>query len=124
MKSGWIEHKGKKIFMARYNDFNKIEQLEDGEILFVTQTLIKEPEKSVLLLVDVRNSPGTPRRVDSLKDSALKLKNIIRKTAIVGVLGIKKILLNAVITFSGMELHSFEDIEAAKEWLVSEQKGN
>ena len=39
--------------------------------------------------------------------------------AIIGVTGIQKILARAVARFSGEELVLFDDIDEAKDWLVS-----
>ncbi|MFH1460258.1 MAG: hypothetical protein ABIG64_07830 [Candidatus Omnitrophota bacterium] len=120
MKSGWIEHKNKKIFFAQFCEFDRDEDAVIAEINFSKKSVYNFPEKSALLLVDVHGTAGTIRVVECLKDTALSVKKIFKKTAVIGVDGFKKVLLRGIVRFSGMEINSFEDIEAAKEWLIQD----
>jgi hypothetical protein len=43
----------------------------------------------------------------------------VKAAAIVGVEGVKKIILNAVMLFSKRKFHTFDNIESAKNWLVA-----
>ncbi|MFH1460260.1 MAG: STAS/SEC14 domain-containing protein [Candidatus Omnitrophota bacterium] len=120
MKSGWIEYKEKRIWFAQYNDLGRDVQAFEREVLLVTQIMIKEPEQSILLLIDYRGTGGSMKFFEVLKDSALKVKKFTKKSAVVGVEGIKRVLLKSIIRFSALDVKIFDDLEAAKEWLVQD----
>lgn len=118
MKSKWIDHQGKKILCADYTNFGINFKALKGEADYVAEILENEPEKSVLLLVDVRNTSGISENTDYLSKLAMRVKGHVAKTAVVGVEGYRKIFLRAVTSVSGMQLTPVDDIEEAKNWLV------
>ena len=121
MKSQWIVYKDRKLLFADYANFNIDHESLKTEVDFITDILIKEPEKSILLLVDVRETAGIPEITDCLKKSALRVKNHVLKTAVVGVEGYRRFLLKAVAAFSGMQLTPIDDLEEVKDWLVEDK---
>lgn len=120
MKSKWIEHKGKKIFFADYSGFNDFETFK-AEVDYATSQTLKEPENSVLLLVNVSETIGQPEMVDYIKESAELDKDRMKKTAVVGVSGYRKIFLRVVVRLTRISVEPFNDIEEAKDWLVKDK---
>ncbi len=118
MKSKWIQHKGQDIFFADYSNFTGQYDLLKAEIGFVTSIVVGRPKDSVPLLVDVRNTPGTPENVDLLKASAVACKPHVPKTAVVGVTGYRRMIMRTISKLSGMPLMSFDALDEAKDWLV------
>ena len=118
MKSKWIDHQGKKILYADYADFGTDSEALKLEVDYITDILLSKPDKSVLLLVDVRETAGISENTDCLTKSALKVKGHVAKTAVVGVEGYRRIFLRAVASVSGMQLTPVDDMEDAKAWLV------
>jgi hypothetical protein len=118
MKSEWILFNGKRIFFAHYEDFAGRYDALRAEIDFVTSNLVREPKNSTLLLVDVRDTPGTPENVDLLKASALAVKPHVVKTGVVGVSGYRRMIMRTISTLTGMPLMAFDTLEEAKEWLA------
>jgi hypothetical protein len=118
MKSKWITHKGRKIFFADYSNFSGQYDLLKAEIDHVTAIVLGEPKNSVALLVDVRETPGTPENVDLLKTSALACKPHVPKTGVVGVTGYRRMIMRTISKLSGMPLMAFETPDEAKDWLV------
>jgi hypothetical protein len=119
MKSKCIDHKGVKIILADYSGCGgELERLK-SEVEYACELTIREPLNSVLSLVDVSGTSGTPEIMDLLKTAAAKTKPHVRKMAVVGVLGYKKILLRAVIAFSGQTIQPCDTIEEAKHWLAT-----
>jgi hypothetical protein len=43
----------------------------------------------------------------------------VHKTAILGITGARRALLDIVVRFSGMQVVPFDDVQKAKDWLVS-----
>lgn len=119
MKSGWIDYSGKKIFFADYSHFTDFEAFK-AEVDAVTGITIKEPKKSVLLLVDVTDTIGESEMVNYLKESAGADDENMKKVAVVGVSGYRRIFLRAVIQFTSLDVKTFDTLDAAKDWLVQE----
>ena len=84
----------------------------------IDDILLNEPTKSVLLLVDVRETAGISENTDILSKSVLKVKGHVARTAVVGVEGYRRIILRAVAAVSGMALTPVDDMEEAKAWLT------
>ncbi|HEY0142297.1 MAG TPA: hypothetical protein VGF48_15470 [Thermoanaerobaculia bacterium] len=123
MKSEWIEHAGHRII---YCDFRNFARDVDALRIEVTETddeITRQPPMSVLALIDVRGTTTSLEAVDVFKRSAARSKGFIIRQAVVGVAGIQKILAQAVARFSSEELHLFDTVEAAKEWLVKGHDG-
>lgn len=76
--------------------------------------------RDLLELVDVTGSYAEPESIILLSDSAKATTPYLKKSAIVGVAGVKKVLLNFIKKISGMNIEPKESLEEAKEWLVEE----
>jgi hypothetical protein len=119
MKSQWLDHKGTRILLADYSRFGADLAGLHAEVEYAVELTIKEPKDSVLSLVDVSGTSGTPEIVDYIKSAAAKTKPYVRKMAVVGIQGYRKILLRAVIAFSGQAIHPCDTIEEARQWLAA-----
>lgn len=120
MKSKWIEYKGKSIFYQDYsnlffNDKSVIEELEQ-----VQTVVLSQPENSLLVLSDFSNTEVTMNLMPILNESSSKTKNHVRKTAVLGVTGIKRTLGDLLTRITGQSLMYFNDETEAKEWLVQD----
>jgi len=120
MKSKWITYKGKKVFYCDYSNFQGDLQALRAENEAVDAIFCRQPEASVLSLSDVRNTIASAEMVELFKKSAGRTKPYAQKQAVVGISGIKRILADAVARFSGQAMSYFDDVESAKNWLVSE----
>jgi hypothetical protein len=117
MGAEWIEHKGKKILYIKYGGL-KPEQMLDL-ILQATQMIVDAKSDQVLSLTDVTGCYVSKEFVElSKKQSKISLP-LTKKAAIVGVTGLKKILLEAVNKFSPKSRVPFETLEEARDWLVN-----
>jgi hypothetical protein len=119
MKSGWKEHKGKRYFFCDYSGFGLDFQSLKTEVNAVDDFISQEPENSVITLIDFRNTVGSVEAVDLFKQGASRTRKNIRKNAILGISGVRTILLDAVTRLTGQVAQTFEDEEKAKDWLVS-----
>lgn len=120
MKSKWITYKGVKIMLTDYSDFKNDTQALQMENDAADAVICQQLEGSVLCLVDIRETVGSSDAVAIMKNSAKRTKPYIRKMAVVGVTGVKRILADAVIRFSGRDLLMFDDLQSAQEWLVKD----
>ena len=119
MKSGWRVYKGKRYFFCDYSGFDLDFQSLKTEVNAVDDLISKEPDDSVLTLIDFRNTVGTSEVVALFKQGANRTRKNIHKNAILGITGVRKILLDAVTRLTNQVAQTFDDEEKAKEWLVS-----
>lgn len=116
MPVNYIEHKGKKILFIDLKEMVDQEaMIKDGK---ETARLIKEKNEPTRLLVDMTNSAAGTEFMSSIKeDGKFILKNIPMKTAVTGITGLKNIMLQGYIKFTGSKLRSFPTLDEAKEYL-------
>jgi len=116
----WIEYKDKKILYSDYKGINDIEkaisQLEEEA------AIIKQSKEKLLVLDDMRDFYVTDKFLERGKVLGKEVSNKVEKMAqVYSIIGVKRILVNIFIKFSGMNLKIFDNSEfqKAKDYLVS-----
>ena len=120
MRSTWTEHKGKKIF---YQDFSKNfynAAAVKAELMQVQKIVTAQPRDSVLVLSDFRDTSIGSDLLSSMNAASAATKIYVRKTAVLGVTGMKRKLADLLSALTGQPLKYFDDIEAAKNWLTED----
>ncbi|HXF84116.1 MAG TPA: hypothetical protein VNK49_01900 [Anaerolineales bacterium] len=120
MRSTWIEYKGKKIF---YQDFSKLfynSAAVKAELEEVQKVVTAQPLNSVLVLSDFRDTHVGSDLLPLMNAASAATKAYVRKTAVLGVVGIKRKLADLLTMLTGQPLKYFDDIESAKQWLVED----
>lgn len=117
MKVQWITHNGKQILFTDYNGVKS--QDEMIEILYESNEAIKNAPGKVLSLIDSTNATVGPDFLQAAKEQGKELMYKIDKTAMVGVTGLKAMLLKGYNMFTGMDMIPFATKEDALEYLVS-----
>ena len=113
----FINHDNKEILFLNFADckpheiFPLIDQAK--------KAICTRPASSVLTLTDVTNTRFDDKVSAELKAFTVHNKPYVKAAAVVGVSGLKKIILEAVMLFSNRKLHAFETVELAKNWLVT-----
>ncbi len=123
MKSRWIIHKDKRIFIADYSDLEKNLAALRAEIAAVIETLGQEPPNSVLALTDVHYTYATDigSLAVLLEDTFPKLNPRIKKRAMIGLSERRKYLAPLFEPLTGSKQYRmFERMRDALDWLVSE----
>src|SRR4030043_603283 len=98
MSIEWITHKNKKILYINYAGLSPKEELE--QIEKATRILVETNNKNNLTLSDLRNALINEAFVNTAKVKGKISGHFTKKAAVLGVEGIRKILLKAVNTFS------------------------
>ena len=121
MRSQWIEHKGKRIFYQDFskNFFNSAAVKE--ELAEVQRVVMAEPPGSVLVLSDFRDTNVGSDLLSTMNSASAATKAYVRKTAVLGVTGMKRKLADLLTAITGQPLKYFDNIEAAKDWLAADQ---
>lgn len=120
MRSHWIEHNGRKIF---YQDFSKLffnAAAVKAELDEVQKIVKAEPKDSVLVLTDMRDTNVGSDLLPAMNAASAATKEYVRKTAVLGVVGVKRKLADLLTSLTGQPLKYFDDIESAKRWLTED----
>jgi hypothetical protein len=122
MKSHWLEYRGKRILyidLSNFGDDIKRFETEITEaVATVGQEMYQMPERSALVLVDLRNTSLTQAANKLLSDRIIDTKKYVLRTAVVGMTGIRKFFLDYFSRLATSDTGSFEEPESAKNWLV------
>lgn len=120
MRSEWIEHNSKKIF---YQDFSKLFYNADAvkaELNEVQEIVKAQPKGSLLILTDLRDTNIGSDLLPAMNAASTATKDYVRKTAVLGVTGVKRKLADLLSSLTGQPLKYFDDIESAKRWLTED----
>jgi hypothetical protein len=115
MSVSWIEYAGKEILFIDYRGLGLEESLKTLE---QAGEMIAGRKDKILVLVDTRDAYTSSEFMARLKESGKEMAPLMEKQAIVGITGLKAILLDAYNKFTGSALKPFATQEEAKEWLV------
>ena len=113
----WIQHKGKSILFCDFAGLNEAQYL-DG-VAEMEAELLKQPAgTNVLMLIDVAGSRMSAVTRDRGKETVAVVEKagITTNTVLSGITGLQKIIAQAI----SRDVHFENDIESAKEWLVSQ----
>ena len=115
----FVKHKNKEILLVDISDIRNvnesIETLQNGTKLVKTQ-----PPKSVLLLTNVSDTHYDPIGADAIKLYSKENTPFIKASAVVGVTGIKRLIFNTIVKMTGRDIKQFDEVEAAKDWLIEQ----
>jgi hypothetical protein len=122
MKSRWTDHKGKKILYIDLSKFGGNDSAVDTElsqvISIMGQEVYSQPLKSVLVLVDLRDTMITRDVQRLISERIADTQKYIRKTAVVGLSGIRGIFLDYFARMAGSDTVGFDTPEPAEDWLI------
>jgi dihydroxyacetone kinase DhaKLM complex PTS-EIIA-like component DhaM len=113
----FIKYGGKDILCLDFVGCNTTEVvavIEEAKRVIRTQ-----PEGSLLTLTDVTDARFNQEVTERMKEFTANNKPYVKAAAIVGISGIKKIIFEAVMMFSKRKIHIFENMNDAKEWLIT-----
>ena len=113
------KHQGKDILMvdlSQTKDQNEaIAILERGEQMIKTQA-----PKSVLLITNIGDIRYDVNGVEAMKNFSNSITPYVRASTVVGVSGIKRVILRTITRLTGRNIMPFDDIEKARDWLAKQ----
>ena len=115
----WITHKGNRIL---FHDFSGLgsDELAD-QVRQNEQDAVrigKNEAQLLLVLTDVTDSVIYPASMEALKQLAENAKPYVKASAVIGVTGARRTLLEVVRRFSRRDITSFDSKDEALDWLV------
>lgn len=114
----WIEHKGLKII---YNDFSKIHTDDVVQVAkkFEQMVMDNKDNNNLLVLSDLTDAHFFGEAFEEVKRVTKSVRPFIKKRAVIGITGIKKVLYKSVNMFAkGTPTKIFDSFEEAKDYLV------
>ncbi len=122
MKSQWFSFNGKRILQMDLSNFKEdlksFETELNAAVTTLGQEMYQQPLHSVLVLVDLRNTAMTSTAQKLLTDRIKDTRQYVRKTAVVGMTGLRRMYLDFFAHIAGSDTAPFDDPDSAKEWLV------
>ena len=118
MKSKWIEHNGKQILYQDFSNYFFNEKAVIEELSEVQNLVMSQPNSSLLVLSNFSNTEITATLMPLLNESSAKTKAHVRKTAVLGLTGVKRTLGDLLSRITGQPLMYFNTEQEAKEWLT------
>lgn len=112
-----ITYQGKEI---SYFDYRGMKMEDILRTLDQAVTKAIQENKRRLQLTNITGIYAVPEFMEKVQEAGKKTKHLTIKSAVVGITGAKKLLLNAYNTFTGANIKAFDDEESAKEWLVKD----
>ena len=117
MKVQWITHKGKKVLFSDYSNVKS-----QAEMLSILNQYLEEVRASsgkILIFADVSDAATGPDFMKQAKEQGKSLIERTDKSAIIGITGLKGMLLKGYNLFSGDKMKPFSTKEEALDYLVS-----
>jgi hypothetical protein len=114
----FLQHKGKKILHLNFANCSVDEVLQTIEM---SKAAIRtQSPGSVLTLTDVTNAAFNSKVSEAMKEFVIHNKPYVVAAAVVGVTGLKQVILNAVMKLSVRKLTAFNTLAEAKDWLAAQ----
>jgi len=114
------KHKGWDIMIVDLSRCENQEQgiaaLEKGE-----QTIKNQAPKSVLLVTNVGDLRYDVNGVEAMKNYSNSITPYVKASTVIGVGGIKRVILRTITRLTGRNIMPFDNVEAAKDWLVDQK---
>jgi hypothetical protein len=113
----FIQHQDKDILLL---DFSNSKTEEVLKLIDAAKQIINsKAELQLLTLTDVTNTLFCKEVGEEMKYFTLYNSPFLKASAVVGISGLKKIILGAIKAFSPGNFEAFDDREEAKSWLVN-----
>jgi hypothetical protein len=117
-KTGEHDYNGRKIIFLDLHGVQPegIKSRVEGAKKII---MASQPD-SVLLLTDFRNMRYDKERTDYAKQVSIDIKPFVKKSALLGIEGLKKIIMQSLMVFSGRtNMKPFAEVKEALEWLIT-----
>ncbi len=120
-RARWTVHRGHRILFVDYSGLQNYDDVL-ATIEQAKQLIVQEPENSVLILSFIRDAKLDATANQAIKDFALHNQPYACAGAVVGASPIHRLLIEAARIFSNRDLHAFDTLAKAKEWLIQQSR--
>ena len=120
-KVGFTEHKGGRILHVDLSGLKNPDEIV-AVLGQARQVIDSQPPKSLLLLTNCLDTRYEARGAEAVKAYSKANTPFIRASAVTGVVGIKKILLTAIVKLTGRNIKACDTVEQALDWLAGQEQ--
>ena len=121
MKSRWLEHQGKRIFLADYSGLGDDSEAVYAEGQQVIAELLKVPENSALVIIDVHDTHASLANSAVFRKILAQSHQRVQKRAVIGLTASTRHFINTLKHLSGKgSLTPLDSLEKALDWIVKE----
>jgi uncharacterized protein related to proFAR isomerase len=114
-----IKHRGKTVYYSDYTGMKDEAALDTIRSHYNQhRKFIDAGATDMLFLTNVENAVADRAIMKLFKETTQKNASHTKRSAVIGVEGIQKVLLNGVIRASGMNTKAFSSREEALDWLA------
>ena len=118
----FVLHHGVRLLLIDFSGFAATEVID--LIRQARKVISSEPEQSVLLATVITNTHFSREVTNAVRGYVDNNRPYVRASAVVGVTGLQEIIINAMKAEAGREIAVFDDLEKAKDWLLTVSKKN
>jgi hypothetical protein len=115
-----VLHKGKEILIVDVSNSRGADTSIDILAKAREQIDCRAPG-SVRLLTDVTNTHYDAAGAEAMKAYSKANTPFVKASAVVGVVGIKRVLFQAVIKLTGRRIVAVDSVEAGLDWLAAQE---
>lgn len=113
----FITHQEKRIL---HLDFAKCNSTEVHSLIEeATKLIATQPHNSLSVITDVTDMKANKEVTQMMKNFTAHNKPYVRRSTVIGITGIKKVLYQAVIKFSHRNIALCNTLGEAKEYLIT-----
>ena len=110
---------GGRILNLNVRDCKDVDQ-NIAAFRLAQEMAMKEPLKSLRLLTDVTQTHYTTEAVNVLKEFSKATTPYMKASAVVGVTGVKWIIVQSLIKLTGRDIKLFDTRKNAREWMAGQ----
>lgn len=114
----FIDHKGIRIFYIDFTNLRTEKEIED--VIIESKNLIRSSsKKSMINLANIEGMHFNNNIKELFTEYVKGNADYVKKSAIVGVTGLKKIVFNGIMKITGRDVYCLNSIDEAKNWLTN-----
>jgi hypothetical protein len=118
-RCGFVDHRGARLLIVDVSGVREAEEIL--AMIAHTESLIQaEARGSVRVVMVVRGFTFDRRSAAAIKGIFARAQPWIRASALVGVAGLQKVLLQVLNQVARRERGLFDTLDAAKDWLATQ----
>ncbi len=116
----FVKHKNRDILVVDISGIRNVEE-SIATLQNATRLVKAQAPGSLLMLTNVSGTHYDTAGADAIKTYSRENTPFVKASAVVGVSGIKRLVLNTIVKITGRRIMPFDDLEAAKDWLAGQE---
>jgi hypothetical protein len=121
MKSHWVEHQGKRVFLADYSGLGDDSNAIYAEGQQIIHELMNEPGHAALVIIDVHDTHASIANSAMFRKILMQSSGFVAKRAVIGLTTSTRYFVNTLMHLAGKgSITPFDSLEKALEWIVKE----